>query len=66
MGVCRKGERLGLMSMYDCDGKRTGEGGPNVRILLMQDLKGKTPRRRRAGIRGRKECRLESAGREKN
>ena len=36
--VCRKGERLGLMSVSDWY-KRADKGGPNVRELVIQSLK---------------------------
>lgn len=36
MRVGRRGERLRLMSKYDCVGKRTGKEAPNMRVLVME------------------------------
>ena len=36
MRVGRWGERLGLMSKYDCVGKRTGKEAPNVCVLVTE------------------------------
>lgn len=61
MGVYRKMRRLGLMTMNDCEGKRTDKGGPNVRIFVLQSVRNKTPRRRMGGLMGRDERIWESA-----
>ena len=45
------GERLGLMTMRDCDSKRTVDGRPNARELLKKSLKDtekKVSRKRRS------------------
>lgn len=36
MRVGRRGERLRLMSKYDCVGKRTDKEAPNMRVLVME------------------------------
>ena len=44
------GERLGLMTLRDCDSKRTVNGRPNAREFLMKSLKDteKVSRKRRS------------------
>ena len=61
MGVYRKMRRLGLMTMNDCECKRTDKEGPNVRIFVLQSVRNKTPRRRMGGLMGRDERTWESA-----
>ena len=38
MGVCRKGERLVLLSMRDCESIRADKGEPNVCDVIIQML----------------------------
>ena len=47
-GVGRKGERLGLKSIPDCESRRAEKGRPNMRSLVMLSRKDKTVRNRRA------------------
>ena len=39
IGFCRKGARLGLMSMSNCERNRADKGGTNVRELVIHSLK---------------------------
>lgn len=55
MGVCKKGERLGLILMRDCESKEQTKLGPNVHKLVMHCLEVKTQRERRGGDGGRKD-----------
>ena len=45
MAVSEKGERAGVISNYDCEGKIASNGGPNARVFVMHRLKDKTQRR---------------------
>ena len=55
-----KGERLGMISKYDCQGTIAGKERPNVQVFEIQCLRMKTPKRR-AEHRGRKGWKSESA-----
>ena len=55
MGIYRKGREIGIDVNYDCEGKSTENGGPNVCKLVMHRLMDNTTRKRGEGHGGRKE-----------
>ena len=66
MGVCKKVEHFGMMSKYDC-GQNSRKRGLNLRVFVIQGLKGKTLRRSRGhGVTSRDDGSLEKRVRDED